>query len=230
MYASATSSVICENESAILMASGASSYSWNSVSAAGSTIAVSPTITTVYILKGKDNNSCDDYDTLTVFVNALPLVSATATPTTICAGESVMLAAGGAVSFSWTTLSVFTETLTVTPAFTTTYVVTGEDINKCKNVSSVNVEVSECTGLPASVKVNPLVNIYPNPNDGRFTISCERELELILVNQLGQTLRKLDLKAENHNSIQISDLPNGIYFLYGSVQYKFISMKISVAK
>ncbi|HQQ93600.1 MAG TPA: T9SS type A sorting domain-containing protein [Bacteroidia bacterium] len=53
----ASSSVICVNESVQLIASGASTYSWSSNQQVG-TIVVSPTITTTYTVYGIDANNC----------------------------------------------------------------------------------------------------------------------------------------------------------------------------
>jgi hypothetical protein len=54
-----TSSIVCAGQTVTLTAFGADSYSWSS-GGTGSVAIVSPTITTSYILKGSNNNSCTD--------------------------------------------------------------------------------------------------------------------------------------------------------------------------
>ncbi|MEO6733874.1 MAG: T9SS type A sorting domain-containing protein, partial [Ferruginibacter sp.] len=81
-----------------------------------------------------------------VSINPLPTVAVTPPSATICAGNSTSLTASGALSYSWspaTGLSATTgSTITANPATTTTYTVTGTDINTCVNSTAVTVTVN----------------------------------------------------------------------------------------
>ena len=68
-------------------------------------------------------------------------VSATASPATICAGDSATLTASEALTYSWST-GQNTSTISVTPASTTTYAVTGADANGCTNTATLTVTVN----------------------------------------------------------------------------------------
>lgn len=58
-----------------------------------------------------------------------------------------------------------------------------------------------------------LLNIFPNPNNGAFTILIEHDIkngELMLVNSIGQTVYRKRIDS-GINSIKINELSNGLY-------------------
>lgn len=59
--------------------------------------------------------------------------------------------------------------------------------------------------------------VYPNPVEERLTVESPTALKAQIVNSLGQTVMMLSLTAEK-NSIVISDLPNGIYWIQSAYQ------------
>lgn len=72
--------------------------------------------------------------------------------------------------------------------------------------------------------------IYPNPNKGDFIIQTTFETDLSIVNSLGQNIQSVHLNANNNFSISISDLNNGIYFIYGINNSQFLKQKILISK
>lgn len=66
--ASSSTSLICEGEMAILNAGGAVNYSWNT-SAISPSIAVNPTVTTLYTVTGTDANGCVNTATVSLIVS-----------------------------------------------------------------------------------------------------------------------------------------------------------------
>jgi hypothetical protein len=85
---------------------------------------------------------------------------------------------------------------------------------------------------PASVGVfenminNTLLKIYPNPNNGEFTIKSKLTDDLVIANELGQIIKEIKLNGQNSFSYHCNDLQNGIYFLIG----KSVKQKIIVSK
>lgn len=140
--ATASSSTICNGSSTSLTGSGASTYAWMPGSLSGTTVSVSPTSTTTYTVTGTDANGCANTGNVTVTVNALPTVSATAASSTICSGSNTSLTGSGASTYSWMPGSLSGTTVTVSPASTTTYTVTGTDANGCANTGNVTVTVN----------------------------------------------------------------------------------------
>src|SRR5258706_5380955 len=111
------SSVICAGASTTLTASGASTYRWNT-GATTASITVSPATTTPYTVTGTNSIGCSKTASITVTVNPLPNVTATASPASICVGTSSTLTASGATTYQWST-GPTTASITVSPTSTT---------------------------------------------------------------------------------------------------------------
>lgn len=69
-------------------------------------------------------------------------ISATAASGSVCAGTGTSLLASGANTYTWTT-GANTASIAVTPTMTTTYSVTGIDINNCLSTQTVAVIVNQ---------------------------------------------------------------------------------------
>ncbi|MGL5889935.1 MAG: beta strand repeat-containing protein, partial [Bacteroidia bacterium] len=148
--ASASAASICTGGSSNLTATGASTYSWMPGSLTGATVTVSPVSTTTYTVTGTDANGCQNTAQVTVVVNTLPAVTASATPATICDGATSNLLASGAVSYTWMPGSLSGAAVAVTPSSTTTYTVTGTDANGCVNTANTTVTVNSLPTVNAS--------------------------------------------------------------------------------
>jgi len=77
-----------------------------------------------------------------VTVSPSPAVTAVAFPALICAGESTMLTASGADTYSWIPGFLDGATVTVTPAVSTLYTITGTSLDGCTGSASVSVTVN----------------------------------------------------------------------------------------
>jgi hypothetical protein len=135
---SANSPSICSSQNATLTASGgASTYTWNPGNMTGSSAVVSPTTTTIYTLSGT-SGTCVNTFTTSVTVSASLVISANSA--TMCAGGSTILTASGATSYTWNT-GPQTPTLSVSPAATTVYTVTGTN-GSCNGSKTTTVTVN----------------------------------------------------------------------------------------
>jgi hypothetical protein len=92
------------------------------------------------VIIGSGNNGGLGPVTVPVTVNALPSVTATATPAAICLGSSSTLTGGGASTYVWDVTNP--DPYTVSPTSNTSYTVTGTDANGCSATSSVTVTVN----------------------------------------------------------------------------------------
>ena len=72
-----------------------------------------------------------------------------------------------------------------------------------------------CTGLNELADNAQTFMIYPNPNNGSFTIKGETQLDLKLVNELGQVVRTIRLEEKEAYHVSVEGLSSGIYFLFG---------------
>jgi hypothetical protein len=127
---------ICSGNTATITASGATTYSWNTGATTG---AITPTlaVTTNYTVTGF-NGTCSSSKTSTITVNPSPTVNATSA--SICVGSNTTITASGATTYSWNTGAI-TAAISVTPALTTVYTVTGTT-GTCKTVTTTTVTVN----------------------------------------------------------------------------------------
>ena len=140
---------ICMGETAQLGASGASTYDWSPATGLSSTTIAnpmaSPSSTTQYVVTGTDVNGCMASDSVTVVVNANPIVTVS-NDTSICDGGSALLNAFGGSSYSWLPTTGLSDPNIPNPdaaaATTTTYTVTVTDVNGCTGQDMVSVTVN----------------------------------------------------------------------------------------
>lgn len=109
-----------------------------------------PVVNTTYTLTVTDANNCKDSTTISVITNPLPVLLAVATPTTVCAADSVSLSATGALTYSWST-GQNGAVVTQYPTTASTYTVTGTDGNNCVGTSTVSVSVNQLDNLTGTI-------------------------------------------------------------------------------
>ena len=133
----------CTGDQVTLTASGNGAIEWfegtNSIGT-GTSITVSPNVTTTYEAVLTDANNCEDADEIIVNVNALPIVDAGA-DASVCLNDNIVISASGATSYTWDNGLGNGASHTVSPTTTTTYEVTGIDGNNCSNTDNVTITV-----------------------------------------------------------------------------------------
>lgn len=134
--ANASNDSICLGGSVTLSGTGATSYTWTGGISNG--VAFVPSATSTYAVTGKNGNNCEDTDSITIIVNPLPTVTASASPDTVCKGISVTLTGGGAMSYLWS--GGVGNGIPFIPIESGQFTVSGTDVNHC--VSSANVQVT----------------------------------------------------------------------------------------
>lgn len=149
---SANSPSVCAGSTTTLTAAGAGTYTWNATQASAS-MTVNPVANTTYTVKGTDLNGCENTFTTQVTVNALPLVAANSP--SVCAGSTTTLTASGASTYTWNATQA-SSSMTVSPAGTTMYTVTGTDLNGCESTYTTYVTVN---ALPTVIANSPSVCI-----------------------------------------------------------------------
>lgn len=114
-----------------------------------------PTATTTYTVTAT-SNGCSGTATVTVTINTPPTITSTPSSPTICGNGSVNLTAGGGDTYMWGPSAGLSSTtganVTANPSVTTTYTITGTDLNGCSATSTVTVTVDPV----------PTVTVTPN--------------------------------------------------------------------
>jgi hypothetical protein len=138
---SVISGTMCEGSQFVILASGASNYTFSGGNP------VNPAATTSYSVTGTNSTGCISLPavaTVTVYNN--PAVTAASSASVSCSGSPLNLTASGATSYTWST-GANTASTTASPTVNTTYYVIGADTNGC--ISYVTIPVT----------VNPVPNV-----------------------------------------------------------------------
>jgi subtilisin family serine protease len=147
--ASLTNTTICSGTPVTVTVGGATTYTWLP-SGSGTSSVLSPTATTVYSITGSNGGCASAVKTVTINVTTTPTVGASASPATICAGQSSTITASGATTYSWMPGAQTTTVITVNPASTTIYTVTGMN-GSCSSTRTILVNVTAAPTVTASV-------------------------------------------------------------------------------
>lgn len=95
---------------------------------------------------------CSRIATLTLRKEELPVAILNAAKLKICLGESVLLTAGGGVTYEWGDTSATGATRTVTPTKTTTYTVYAIGAQGCKSLQPARVTVEVVPAIVSTLK------------------------------------------------------------------------------
>jgi hypothetical protein len=223
---------VCLGENATLTATGANIYNW-STGASGALIQVSPSANTIYTLSSITASgavNCPGSASIQVSVKPNPTVTATASRTVMCKGENNVITASGASTYSWST-GATTASFAITPSLVTTntYSLVGTGANACTGTTSIQVKVNACTGINELSAGNNSLLVYPNPSNGVFKITAQQNIELRLMNSIGQTIQVIKLDDSNRFEAEVKGLANGIYFITGMNHGVEITQKIVIA-
>ena len=203
-----------------LSASGANNYEWNN-GATQPNIAVSPSATTIYEVRGYIN---DCYDEKQVTVNVFEPVQASAgEDINICINEVATLTATGGDEFLWSTGET-TQSIQVSPLITTDYTVTVFNaLDFDEAAVRVNV-VGQCNdNIEDENEVSRVVsfNIYPNPANSYVNVSLKGGSEIsnvLIYDFTGKVVQQNRIENQNqlqeiNSRIELRSLSNGIYFI-----------------
>jgi gliding motility-associated-like protein len=158
---------VCSGTQVQLQATGGVSYTWAPAGSLDnpniSNPIASPTSTTTYSVT-ISNGTCTKIDTVTVTIIPNAAISITALPNPICVGASTTLTAAGAATYTWSGGLGTANPLTVSPAATTTYTVTGSS-GGCSGTASITVNVDP---LP-NPQISPFNDATCGLNNGSAT-------------------------------------------------------------
>jgi hypothetical protein len=164
----------------------------------------------VYCVVTNSNNCSATSLVDTIVANPLPILMANTSHSVLCSGQTATISVSGASTYTWSTAQTAT-TIAVSPTVQTTYTVTGTDVNGCANTTTITQDVSLCTGIETLTK-DASVQIYPNPNNGLFTLELISTAKIYVTNTLGQVVLAETFEAGKHN-LDIQNQTTGVYFV-----------------
>ena len=220
----------------------ASTYDWNTGDSTNN-ITVNPTQDTDYILTV--SNSCDSYFiTSKVSVNN-PSVSISPSDTSICQGDTIMLSAtDGFVSYTWSGSEGTTGNLQTIEVSTGGYysVLVADSIGCNATAQTVQITLldstqSPCTTINVSEFEIGSVMVYPNPNNGLFTIEIDdtkqKVLSIEILDPLGKQVYQKQFNKVNNRiieNIDLSQLSQGIYMMNINTEEETLTKRITIQK
>lgn len=110
---------LCEGVSTSITASGAGnngSYLWSPGGSILASITVTPNATINYTVVGTNSLGCSSSAQIPILVLASPVFTVSASNTLVCNGQSIVLAAGGANTYTWSS-GATTASTSVIPSF-----------------------------------------------------------------------------------------------------------------
>jgi hypothetical protein len=147
----------------------------------------------------------------TVLGSTMPDVSVSLTGSTITANLA------NATSYEWINCSTNTTASGVSNAQNYTATITGS--------YAVIISSGACSDTSVCTPVNLLgtdellnenvVSVFPNPNNGEFTIQTSLTGNFVIQNELGQVVYTFQTHADNNKTVSIQGLNNGMYFITG---------------
>jgi hypothetical protein len=154
LAAAATQTNACTGNTVMLTANGANTYTWSGFSPS-STVVFTATVAgpNTLTVSGLDQSNCIGTATLLINVSPTPTVTISAPATSICAGSSITLTAGGASSYTWGGTPGAGNLLTVSPTVTTVFSVNGSS-GPCAGSAQYTVTVDPGPALNAGVSGN----------------------------------------------------------------------------
>jgi PKD repeat protein len=129
------------------------------------------------------------------------------------AGASPSVSSSNNPVITYTSAGVYTISLVSSNAYGSSIAVTQ------------TVNVSACTYLKQN-NTTSQIEIYPNPNNGKFVINISDANEFVLFNILGEVVLTKRCDEVQKTQIDISDKPNGVYFLNIKVGNNSVTRKI----
>lgn len=165
----------------------------------------------------------------------------------ICVGNSISIgglpspASNGTApyTYSWTPATGLSNATIAnpmaSPTATANYFLTVTDSKGCTHTDSVTVTVNPCTGIAENQNVLAM-HIFPNPNNGTFTLSIEvqreiKQLNIEVMNAYGQLIyqERVDgVKMKYEKQLDISTYAKGMYFVRIQENENYVINKVFI--
>lgn len=145
----ASSTAFCSGVTVTLTASGANNYTWTPSGDLTATSMVTPASNTTYTVVG-ESLGCSATATVDLMVTQTPTVTASASPTAICLGNSAALTAVSSTpDYTWAPAGGTADVAIVSPSSNTTYTVTSTN-GACVGTATVDLVVISAPVLTIS--------------------------------------------------------------------------------
>lgn len=173
------------------------------------------------------NNSGSSTATMTLFVSAHPSITVVSNPSVVPYGNGVTLTASGASTYTWSNSATGSTTI-VYPFYNVTYSVSGANQFGCVTTATVKARGEVVHSIVDNSLVTPVVTVFPNPNEGRFTLKISEivNLDFTVCNTNGVVIQSGRSEGPNEISIDLRNEPKGTYFFHIMFEGKVKTFKL----
>ncbi len=164
-----------------------------------------------------DANGCTSQVTSALSDPGAPVVTFTLAMDTVCMNGPAMTLTGGSPSggtYSGAGVSggVFTPAAAGSGLHTITYQYT-DSVTGCSATSTANIQVEICLGVNADATANATFSLFPNPNNGTFTMQLKgnKMADVYIYDAIGQLVAADKLNPQVQQQINIDTA--GVYMI-----------------
>jgi hypothetical protein len=161
-----------------------------------------------------------DTCSFTVTVFAAPVITASASATTVCVDDAMVTLTATPAGGTWTgpgaSGTTFNPSMAGVGSTTLTYSVT--DSNGCSNSFDLVLTVNSCVSVTEQTLFSG-ISVYPNPNNGTFTLAISENTGDLLVEVLDLSGRVVYSAMENNitagysKQVALDGIASGTYML-----------------
>lgn len=219
---------ICPGDSTQLLATGADSYLWTYTSELSSIIIDNPwaypATSTYYSVTGEDINGCKNSDSVYIYVYPAPVAP---TITNIIGNEQLVSSASNGNQWYLDNV-IMTDSTDQILNYTENgvYQILFTNANGCSvwsdtiHVTNVDTSTTDTTGISSFSIEGLSMNLYPNPNNGLFTVDLssinQQTLAMHIISSTGKLIwRKENILVYGQQTIPVDmgDLSRGMYVM-----------------
>ena len=225
-------SILCFGDTSVVSAIGGLNYLWSNGDTSNTTTSLA--FNSFFLsATGLDINGCQNIDSIFITVNDLPQVTINA-PDTLCSDSLTTInVISSANQFLWNNnnTNAFIEIGPFNNGDDPSYFVTATDSNGCYNSDSTVIIIENCDVSEVHDLNNMEVTVYPNPNNGFFTIELNNhineEIDITFISSLGQIVnqQKFNSNIINFNAPYLS---SGIYSLIIKSKNQYLIKKVVI--
>lgn len=113
------------------------------------------------------------------------------------------------------------------------YVVKAIMVNDCDSTTILKAVTCTATGIENTQLAKEGIKLYPNPAVNVVTIKSENDLnlkEIIIYNLLGQKVYQAIVQNKNQYTLNVAQLPSGIYSVYIQTNKETIIKKLEIQR
>ncbi len=208
---SASKAQLCFGESVTLTTTGANSYTYQPGVAAVNPFIVTPSITTNYMVFGSIG-ACTGSSSVKVNVTLDFTVDATVSEDFLCRGNTVLITASGATSYTINPGGLVGKFVSVAPQTSTNYTITGA-VGSCEHETNLLIVVNPCD-VGIGENAASYARIFPNPVSNELHVYLNKDChQSAIYNALGEKVQQVSMKGNDETVISTSSFAPGVYFI-----------------